>query len=75
MKVTHKVRFKLAHEEYLYLEGLAKFYYDHRIISRPTVHSLAKFATIKGANEWIQQQSLALEARKQRQKTTFPYTL
>ena len=75
MKITHEVRFKLAHEEYLYLEGLAKFYYDHRIISRPTVHSLAMFATIKAANEWIQQQSLALEARKQRQKTTFPYTL
>jgi hypothetical protein len=73
-KIAQEVRFKLEPEDYRYLKGLAVFYYDHRVIPRPTVHSLAKSATIKAANEWIQQQSIALEARQQRQQTNNTHT-
>ena len=68
MKVYHEVRFKVTHEDFCYLKGLAGFYFDHRVIPRPTVHSLAKSATIRAANEWNRQQSIALEARKQRKQ-------
>lgn len=74
MKITHEVRFKLAPADFRYIKGLAVFYYDHHIIPRPTLHSLAKFATFKVANEWIQQQTIALEARKQRQQTNYSHT-
>ena len=73
-KIAQEVRFKLEQEDYRYLKGLAVFYYDYRVIPRPTVHSLAKFATIKAANEWIQQQSIALEARQQSQQTNNTHT-
>jgi hypothetical protein len=74
MKIAHEVRFKLEPADYAYLKGLAVFYYDHGVIPRPTVHSLAKSATIKAANEWLQQQSIALEARQQRQQTNYTHT-
>ena len=68
MTTVDEIRFKVTHDDYCYLKGLAGFYYDHRVIARPTVHSLAKFTTIKAANEWNRQQSIALEARKKRKQ-------
>ena len=71
MNIVYEVRFKINHENYCFLKGLAAFYYDHRVIPRPTVHCLAKSATIIVANDWLKQQSIALEARKQRQQTKY----
>jgi hypothetical protein len=68
MRTVHEIRFKVTHDDYCYLKGLAGFYYDHRVIPRPSPHSLAKFATIKIANDWIQQESIGLQARKQRRQ-------
>jgi hypothetical protein len=68
MKDYHEVRFKVTNEDYYYLEGMSGFYFDHRVIPRATVHSLAKSATIRAANEWKKVESIALEARKKRQQ-------
>ncbi|HKG87856.1 MAG TPA: hypothetical protein VKA95_05980 [Nitrososphaeraceae archaeon] len=68
MPVGPEIRFKVTPDEYRYLEGLAKFYYDNGVISKPSVHSLAKFATIRAANEWIKQQTIALQRRARRHK-------
>ena len=68
MASSYEVRFKLNSDEYVFFEGLAKFFYDNRVIHGPSVHSLAKLAMIKIGNEWIQIQSAALERRKQRQQ-------
>jgi hypothetical protein len=68
MTTVHEIRFKVTHDDYCFLKGLAGFYYDYRVIPRPSVHSLAKSATIKAANEWLQQQSNALKQRKQRKQ-------
>jgi len=64
-----EVRFKLSVNDYKYMEGLAKFYYDHNILRTPSVHSLAKFSIYKAVNEWINQQQLGLQAKKQREQT------
>ena len=68
MPVGPEIRFKVTPPEYRYLEGLAKFYYDNDVIPKPTVHSLAKFAIRKAANEWINQQTKALQQRERRRK-------
>jgi hypothetical protein len=57
----------LTPEDYLYCEELAKFYYDHGVIPRPSVSSLAKRAIIRIATEWMEVQSLALKIREERQ--------
>ena len=62
-----EVRFKLTTAEYLYLQGLARFFYDNRIIRTPSVHSLGKLAIRKIANEWIQVQTTALQERNKRE--------
>ncbi len=63
-----EIRFKVKNHEYCYLEELAKFYYDCGVIPKPSVHSLAKFATIKAANEWNNVQTTALQRRDRRRK-------
>ena len=63
-----EVRFKLPPPEYHYLEELAKFFYDNGVIPKPSVHSLAKFALIRAANEWNNQQTKALQQRERRHK-------
>jgi hypothetical protein len=68
MAVSAEIRFKVKPHEYRYLEGLAKFYYDNRVIHKPSVHSLAKFAIIKAYNEWISVQTKALQQRERRRK-------
>lgn len=68
MTVGTEIRFKVKPHEYRYLEGLAKFYYDNRVISKPSVHSLGKFAIIKAANEWNNVQTTALQQRDRRHK-------
>lgn len=68
MTVGSEIRFKVTPDEYRYLEGLAKFYYDNRVISKPSVHSLGKFAIIKAANEWNNVQTTALQQRDRRHK-------
>ena len=68
MPVGPEIRFKVTLDEYRYLEGLAKFYYDIGVISKPSVHSLGKFATIKAYNEWISVQTRALQQRERRHK-------
>lgn len=68
MTVGPEIRFKVKPHEYRYLEGLAKFYYDNRVISKPSVHSLGKFAIIKAANEWNNVQTTALQQRDRRHK-------
>jgi hypothetical protein len=68
MTVGPEIRFKVTPDEYRYLEGLAKFYYDNRVIPKPTVHSLGQFAIRKAANEWINQQTKALQQRERRHK-------
>jgi hypothetical protein len=72
MPVGPEIRFKVTPDEYRYLEGLANFYYDNRVISKPSVHSLGKFATIKTANEWISVQTTALQKRERRHKVIRP---
>ena len=68
MAVAEEIRFKVTPDEYRYLEGLAKFYYDNRVIPKPSVHSLAKFAIIKAYNEWQIVQMRALQQRERRHK-------
>jgi hypothetical protein len=68
MNGDREVRFKLPPSEYHYFEELAKFFYDNGVIPKPSVHSLAKFAIIKTANEWISVQTRALQQRERRQK-------
>jgi hypothetical protein len=68
MPIGPEIRFKVTPDEYRYLEGLAKFYYDIKVIPKPTVHSLGQFAIRKTANEWINQQTTALQQRERRHK-------
>jgi hypothetical protein len=68
MPVGSEIRFKVTPDEYRCLEGLAKFYYDNRVILKPSVHSLAKFAIIKAYNEWQIVQTTALQRRERRKK-------
>jgi hypothetical protein len=72
MPVGPEIRFKVTPDEYRYLEGLAKFYYDNEVIPKPSVHSLGKFAIIKAANEWIRVQKTALQQRERRHKVLRP---
>ena len=72
MAVGAEIRFKVTPDEYPYLEGLAKFYYDNRVIPKPSVHSLAKFAIIKAYNEWQIVQTTALQQRERRHKVICP---
>jgi hypothetical protein len=67
MVVGPEVRFKLTPEDYVYCKELAKFYYDHGVIPRPSVSSLAKRGIIRIATEWIEVQSIALKIRAKRQ--------
>jgi hypothetical protein len=64
MPVGPEIRFKVTPDEYRYLEGLAKFYYDNGVIPKPSVHSLGKFAIIRAANEWDTVQTRALQQRE-----------
>jgi hypothetical protein len=73
MPVGPEIRFKVTPDEYRYLEGLANFYYDNRVISKPSVHSLGKFAIIRAANEWNNQQTTALQQRERRHKVIRPF--
>ena len=68
MPVGPEIRFKVTPQDYRYLEGLAKFYYDNKVIPTPSVHSLGKFAIIKTANDWQIVQTTALQRRARRQK-------
>ena len=68
MPVGAEIRFKVTPDDYRYLEGLAKFYYDNKVIPTPSVHSLGKFAIIKTANDWQIVQTTALQRRARRQK-------
>jgi hypothetical protein len=68
MPVGPEIRFKVTPDDNCYLEGLAKFYYDNRVIPKPSVHSLAKFAIIKAYNEWQIVQTTALQQRERRHK-------
>ena len=72
MVVNREIRFKVTPDEYCYLEGLAKFYYDNKVIPKPSVHSLGKFATIRAANEWHTVQTRALQQRERRHKVIRP---
>jgi hypothetical protein len=49
MPVGPEIRFKVTPDEYRYLEGLAKFYYDNEVIPKPSVHSLGQFAIRKNS--------------------------
>ncbi|HZC47600.1 MAG TPA: hypothetical protein VE244_00930 [Nitrososphaeraceae archaeon] len=68
MPVSAEIRFKVKPHEYRYLKGLAKFYYDNKVILKPSVHSLAKLAIIKAYNEWQIVQTRALQQRERRHK-------
>ena len=68
MAVGPEIRFKVTPHDYCFLEGLAKFYFDKGVIPKPSVHSLGKSAIIKAANEWINQQTTALQRRDRRRK-------
>ena len=68
MSVGPEIRFKVTHHEYRHLQDLAKFLYDNGLIPKPSVHSLGKFAIIRAANEWNNQQTKALQQRERRQK-------
>jgi hypothetical protein len=68
MPVGPEIRFKVTPDEYRYLEGLAKFYYDNGVIPKPSVHSLGKFAIIRAYNEWQIVQTTALQRRDRRRK-------
>ncbi len=68
MPVGPEIRFKVTPDEYRYLEGLAKFYYDIGVIPKPSVHCLGKFAIIKAYNEWQIVQTTALQRRDRRRK-------
>lgn len=68
MTVGPEIRFKVTPDEYRYLEGLAKFFYDNGVIPKPSIHSLAKFAIIKAANDWNNVQTRALQQRDRRRK-------
>ena len=68
MPVGPEIRFKVTPDEYRYLEGLAKFYFDNKVILKPSVHSLGQFAIRKTANEWISEQTRALQQRERRHK-------
>jgi hypothetical protein len=68
MPVGSEIRFKVTPDEYRYLEGLAKFYYDNKIIPKPSVHSLGQFAIRKTANDWQIVQTTALQQRDRRHK-------
>ncbi|HEX2067957.1 MAG TPA: hypothetical protein VHF08_04595 [Nitrososphaeraceae archaeon] len=68
MPVDSEIRFKVTPRDYCFLEGLAKFYYDIGVIPKPSVHSLAKFAIIKAANEWQIVQTTALQRGDRRRK-------
>lgn len=68
MPVGQEIRFKVTPDEYRYLEGLAKFFYDNGVIPKPSIHSLAKFAIIKAANDWNNVQTRALQQRDRRRK-------
>ena len=72
MVVSREIRFKVTPDDYCYLEGLAKFYYDNGVIPKPSVHSLGKFATIRTANEWDTVQTRALQQRERRHKVIRP---
>jgi hypothetical protein len=72
MPVGSEIRFKVTPDEYRYLEGLAKFYYDIGVILKPSVHSLGKFAIIKAANDWDNVQTRALQQRDRRHKVIGP---
>ena len=72
MPVRPEIRFKVTPDDYRYLEGLAKFYFDNGVIPKPSVHSLGKFATIKAANEWISVETTALQRRERRHKVLRP---
>lgn len=72
MKAHHEVRFKLTPIEYLYVKGLARFFYDCRVITTPTIHSLGKLAIRKLAHDWIEIQGNALQKRFERQKVLYP---
>ena len=60
MPVRPEIRFKVTPDDYRYLEGLAKFYFDNGVIPKPSVHCLGKFAIIRTANEWQIVQTTAL---------------
>ena len=68
MPVDSEIRFKVTPDEYRCLEGLAKFYYDNRLILMPSVPSLAKLAIIKAYNDWQIVQTRALQQRERRHK-------
>ena len=68
MPVGPEIRFKVTPDEYRHLEGLAKFFFDNRVIPKPSVHCLGKFAIIRTANEWQIVQTRALQRRERRQK-------
>jgi hypothetical protein len=68
MPVGPEIRFKVKPHEYRYLEGLAKFYYDIKIIPKPSVHSLGQLAIRRAANEWQIVQTRALQQRERRHK-------
>jgi hypothetical protein len=68
MPVRPEIRFKVTPDDYRYLEGLAKFYFDNGVIPKPSVHCLGKFAIIRTANEWQIVQTTALQKRERRQK-------
>jgi hypothetical protein len=68
MTVGPEIRFKVTLDEYYYLKGLATFYFDNRVIPKPSVHCLGKFAIIKAYNEWQIEQTRALQRRERRQK-------
>ena len=63
-----EIRFKVKPHEYRYLKGLATFYFDNRVIPKPSVHFLGKFAIIRAANEWISVETRALQRRERRRK-------
>jgi hypothetical protein len=68
MAVSAEIRFKVTPDEYRYLEGLAKFYYDNKVILKPSVHSLGQSAIRRAANEWQIVQTRALQQRERRHK-------
>jgi hypothetical protein len=68
MTAFPEIRFKVRPDEYRNLEGLAKFYYDKRVIPKPSIHSFAKFATIRTYNEWMYVQTTALQRADRRRK-------
>jgi hypothetical protein len=73
MKVEHEVRFKLTPTEFIYFKGFARFLYDCRVISTPTIHALGKLGIRKLAHDWIEYESNALQRRNERQKVLYPH--